>query len=150
MSIHKPHESVNSISPILGHVIAATERHERFVEKQVRRARTEPTFRRKLLQRWRAARDRIGETTTPTGLKLPRLALPQTDEPGEIARYLLGEGLPGEFPFVNGAYREMYLRESGVQSPESRVEEPTRLFAGLGVAEDTNRRFHYLTRQHKS
>src|SRR6266702_940280 len=103
---------MSPISPILGHVIAATERHERFVEKQVRRARTEPAFRRKLLQRWRAARDRIGETTTATGLKLPRLALPQTDEPGEIARYLLSEGLPGEFPFVNGAYREMYLRES--------------------------------------
>jgi methylmalonyl-CoA mutase len=40
---------------------------------------------------------------------LPRLALPEIDEPGEIARYLFAEGLPGEFPFLNGAYREMYL-----------------------------------------
>ena len=40
---------------------------------------------------------------------LPRLALPEIDEPGEIARYLFDEGLPGEFPFLNGAYREMYL-----------------------------------------
>ena len=48
-------------------------------------------------------------THTPTGLPLPRLALPEIDEPGEIARYLFGEGLPGEFPFLNGAYREMYL-----------------------------------------
>ncbi len=40
---------------------------------------------------------------------MPRLALPEIDDPGEIARYLFGEGLPGEFPFLNGAYREMYL-----------------------------------------
>jgi len=31
---------------------------------------------------------------------------------GEIARHLLGEGLPGEFPFVNGAYQQMYLRSA--------------------------------------
>src|SRR6266566_6519830 len=92
---------MSPLSPILAHVIAAVERHERFVEKQAHRARTEPVVRRKLLQRWREARDRYGETTTPTGLKLPRLALPKTDDPGEIAHYLLGEGLPGEFPFVN-------------------------------------------------
>ena len=46
---------------------------------------------------------------SPTGLALPRLALPEIDEPGEIARYLLGDGMPGEFPYLNGAYREMYL-----------------------------------------
>jgi methylmalonyl-CoA mutase len=51
--------------------------------------------------------------------------------------------LPGEFPFVNGAYREMYLAQS-------EAEEPTRLFAGLGLAEDTNKRFHYLTRHQKT
>ena len=88
---------------------------------------------------------------TPTGLKLPRLALPQTDEAGEIARFLYGEGLPGEFPFVTAAYREMYLEKSlktGIQNP--RAEEPTRLFAGLGLAEDTNKRFHYLTRHQQS
>ena len=42
-------------------------------------------------------------------MKLPRLALPEIDEAGDITRYLLGDGLPGEFPFLNGAYREMYL-----------------------------------------
>jgi methylmalonyl-CoA mutase len=131
---------------MLGQVIEAVEGHGRFVEKQAQRARSEPAFRRKLLQRWRAARDRIGEVTTATGLKLPRLALPQTDDAGEIARYLFGEGLPGEFPFANAAYREMYLRESSVRAAESSVEEPTRLFAGLGLAEDTNHRFHFLTR----
>ena len=90
-------------------------------------------------------------------MKLPRLALPEIDEPGEIARYLLGEGLPGEFPFLNGAYREMYLEplqanieigsygkngherrtvtsKNGSKSNGAKpqqAEEPTRLFSGL-------------------
>src|SRR5438034_9042009 len=33
-----------------------------------------------------------------------------------------------------------------MRNPKSEIEEPPRLFAGLGLAEDTNRRFHYLTR----
>jgi len=54
--------------------------------------------------------------------------------------------LPGEFPFVNAAYREMYL----VNPDAKNTEEPTRLFAGLALAEDTNHRFHYLTRHQKN
>src|ERR1041385_4849445 len=126
---------------MLAQVIEVAGRHEDFVTQQAMRARNDPAFRRKLLQRWRTARHRIGEISTPTGLKLPRLALPPTDEPGEIARYLFGEGLPGEFPFVNAAYPRMYM---------DRGEEPTRLFAGLGLAADTNKRFHYVTKQQKS
>ncbi len=126
---------------ILAQVISATERYEQFVEQQVQLARTEPAFRKKLMRRWEAVRDSIEPVTTPTGLKLPRLALPVSDDAGEIARYLFGEGLPGEFPFVNAAYRRMY-QDTG--------EEPTRLFAGLGLAEDTNKRFHYLTKHQKS
>src|SRR5437867_3269880 len=126
---------------ILAHVISASERYERFVEQQVQRARTEPAFRKKLMRRWEAVRSDVEWVTTPTGLKLPRLALPVSDDAGEIARYLFGEGLPGEFPFANAAYRRTY-QDGG--------EEPTRLFAGLGVAEDTNKRFHYLTRHQKS
>src|SRR5207249_11531081 len=108
---------------------------------------------------------------TPTGLPSPRLALPEINEAGEIARYLFGDGLPGEFPFLNGAYREMYLepvREiesfeknkavaAGV-SPANRAkmqptrlapqEEPTRLFPGLMLAEGTKQRLLYLTVHH--
>src|SRR5437762_9543165 len=66
--------------------------------------------------------------------------------------------LPGEFPFMNSAYPEMYLdaecatERSNCKSQiaNRKAEEPTRLFAGLGLAEDTNGRFHYLTRQQKS
>src|SRR5437763_1104603 len=157
----------------LGAVVEAVEKHGRFVLEQVKRARTDEKFGRELLGRWNDIKAKIPITRTPTGLPLPRLALPEIDETGEIARYLFGEGLPGEFPYLNGAYREMYLepvREiesferndavaAGV-SPANRIktqparlppqEEPTRLFSGLMLAEDTNERFHYLTRHQRT
>src|SRR5437867_1418461 len=94
---------------ILVDIIESIAGYDRFVAEQVRRAGDDDMFRRKLLRKWRELRNDVATVTTPTGLQLPRLALPQTDEPGEIARYLFGQGLPGEFPFVNAAYREMYL-----------------------------------------
>jgi methylmalonyl-CoA mutase cobalamin-binding domain/chain len=149
-------------------VVEAVERFHRNLVRQVKRARTDERFRREMLQRWKKISATIEATRTPTGLALPRLALPQTDEPSEIAHYLFGEGLPGEFPFANAAYREMYLapnpqsaaeRSETVRQTSSKLnrpirnpqsEEPTRLFAGLGLAEDTNRRFHYLTHHQKT
>jgi methylmalonyl-CoA mutase cobalamin-binding domain/chain len=128
---------------VLSQINEAVEAFNRMVQTQVARAGRDAQFRSELTRRWRKIRDSVPQIETPTGLKVPRLALPQTEEPPEIARYLTGEGLPGEFPFVNGAYREMYLAHS-------EAEEPTRLFAGLGVAEDTNKRFHYLTRHQKT
>lgn len=130
-------------------VVEAVENYGDFVKTQVSRARTEPEFQKEILERWKQIQSSVGTTTTPTGLKLPRLALPNLDEPGEIARYLYGEGLPGEFPFQSAAYRELYLEpERDTQSQAT--EEPTRLFAGLGLAEDTNERFHYLSRHQRS
>src|SRR2546430_11006338 len=141
----------------LGQVVESIEKYNKFVLDQVKRARSDDQFGRDLLGRWTDIKAKIPVTRAPTGLPLPRLALPEIDEPGEIARYLYGEGLPGEFPFLNAAYHEMYLESpirnsekpgghDACQCPQSAVEEPTRLFAGLGLAEDTNRRFHYLTR----
>src|SRR5262245_61164780 len=126
----------------LARISEAVEAFNNNVDAQAERARTDPAFGEQILNRWREARKSIPNVATPTGLQLPKLALPQIDEPGEVARYLIGEGLPGEFPFVSAAYREMYLA--------SNSEEPTRLFAGLGLAEDTNKRFHYLTKHHKT
>ena len=131
---------------VLAQVTNAVEAFNRFVEQQVSQARSGSQFGEQLMARWQAARGGLGTVTIPTALKLPRLALPLTDEPGEVARYLYGEGLPGEFPFVNAAYREMYL----VNPDAKNTEEPTRLFAGLALAEDTNHRFHYLTRHQKN
>src|ERR1051325_4878596 len=138
----------------LTQIIEAIEDFDRSVEQNARRARSEAKVGAELRRRWRRIRERVPVVETPTGVKLPRLALPQTDEPGEIARYLYGEGLPGEFPFVNGAYSEMYrpppAENSKFKIQNSKFEEPTRLFAGLGLAEDTNARFHFLTQHQRS
>src|SRR4051812_35979761 len=83
---------------ILAQVVEASEKHQRFVEDHVRAARTDPKVGQELLDRWKSIKSGIPLVTTPTGLKLPRLALPEIDEAGQIARYLYGEGLPGEFP----------------------------------------------------
>src|SRR5712671_7479228 len=93
----------------LGQVVESVEKYNQFVLDQVKHARTDEKFGRDLLGRWNDIKAKIPVTRAPTGLRLPRLALPEIDEPGEIARFLLGEGMPGEFPFLNGAYREMYL-----------------------------------------
>ena len=140
----------------LGQVVESVEKYNNFVLDRVKRARTDEKFGRELLGRWNDVKAKIPVTRTPTGLPLPRLALPEINEPGEIARYLFGEGLPGEFPYLNAAYREMYLEpvreiESFEKKPGKidrkipQAEEPTRLFSGLMLAEDTNERFHYLT-----
>ena len=93
----------------LGQVANALDSYRLFVAEQVRRARAEPEFAAQLDERWQTARSRVGTTVTPTGLTLPRHALPDLDEAGAIARYLFEEGLPGDFPFLNAAYAEMYL-----------------------------------------
>jgi methylmalonyl-CoA mutase len=144
----------------LGQVVESVEKYNQFVVDQVKRARTDKDFGRDLVGRWNDIKAKIPTTRTPTGIPLPRLALPEIDEAGEIARYLFGEGLPGEFPYLNGAYQEMYLEPiREVESPEKSghakngrsarkiapAEEPTRLFSGLMLAEDTNERFHFLT-----
>src|SRR5881409_86516 len=142
-------------------VVESVENYNKFVLDQVKRARTDEKFGRELLGRWNDIKAKIPTTRTPTGLPLPRLALPEIDEPGEIARYLFSEGLPGEFPYLNAAYREMYLEPvREIESFEKnggkldkkipQTEEPTRLFSGLMLAEDTNERFHYLTRHQRT
>jgi methylmalonyl-CoA mutase cobalamin-binding domain/chain len=154
----------------LEQVVQAVEEYERFVVDQVLRARSNETFGQEILRRWNEIKANTLIIRTPTGLKLPRLALPEVDDPGEMARYLFSEGLPGEFPFTNGAYRETYLeplpngtltkldREGSRQNGQNHrrlanprlCEEPTRIFAALGLAEDTNERFRYITRHQRT
>src|SRR5246500_3239782 len=143
----------------LGQVVFAVENYRRFVLEQVRKACTDGEFGEQVLKKWREAKANIGVAITPTGLQLPRLALPDLDEAGEIVRFICAEGLPGEFPFVTAAYPEQYLEPAAPGSKgngNSRnddttvSEEPTRLFAGLGLPEDTNARFHYLSRNQRS
>src|SRR5262249_15367197 len=160
----------------LGAVVEAVEKHGLFVLEQVKRARSDERFAHAVTERWNKIKAETPIAKAPTGLPLPRLAFPEIDEPGELARCLFGEGLPGEFPYLNGAYREMYLeplreietssygvragraakstssngekkqKKNGAQPPE----EPTRLFSGLMLAEATNNRFHFLSAHHRS
>jgi methylmalonyl-CoA mutase len=159
----------------LGRVIEAVEKYNRHVLDEVKRARTDKKFGKQMLDRWEEIKRSIKVGKAPTGLELPRLALPEIDEPGEIARYLLGDGLPGEFPYLNGAYKEMYLEplqepaievgsyaknghgknghgKNGKTAPAKlqETEEPTRLFSGMGLPDDTNKRFHYLGAHQRS
>ena len=65
--------------------------------------------------------------------RIPRIALPRTEDHGAIVRYGLLEGVPGDFPYTAGVF------------PLKRLdEEPKRMFAGEGGPDKTNRRFHYL------
>ncbi|HYW93566.1 MAG TPA: methylmalonyl-CoA mutase family protein [Gammaproteobacteria bacterium] len=70
---------------------------------------------------------------TLSHLKVPKIALPRTTDWGELLTFLLSENLPGAYPYTGGVYP---YRRSG--------EDPTRMFAGEGTPERTNRRFHYL------
>jgi hypothetical protein len=99
----------------LGNVVEAVDKYNKFVESEVKRARADKKFGQQMVDRWNEIKAKIPMGSAPTGLKLPRLALPEIDEAGDITRYLLGDGLPGEFPFLSGAYREMYLEP--LQSP---------------------------------
>ncbi|WP_142714433.1 methylmalonyl-CoA mutase family protein [Fodinibius sediminis] len=69
-----------------------------------------------------------------SGLRVPRVALPKTRNMGEQLKFALKENLPGYFPFTAGVFP--FKREG---------EDPTRMFAGEGTPERTNKRFHYLS-----
>ncbi|MGK7369432.1 MAG: cobalamin-dependent protein, partial [Candidatus Halalkalibacterium sp. M3_1C_030] len=69
-----------------------------------------------------------------SGLKIPRVALPKTKHKGEQLKFALKENLPGYYPFTAGVFP--FKREG---------EDPTRMFAGEGTPERTNKRFHYVS-----
>lgn len=67
-------------------------------------------------------------------LQIPKIALPKYEGWGDILRWNLQENVPGEFPFASGLYP--FKREG---------EDPSRMFAGEGGPERTNKRFHYVS-----
>jgi methylmalonyl-CoA mutase len=75
------------------------------------------------------------EVKTLSGNALPRVAVPRTEDWGDLVRYWRRENLPGHFPFTAGVFP--FKREG---------EEPARMFAGEGDPERTNRRFHYVSK----
>ncbi len=67
--------------------------------------------------------------------RLPKISLPKYEAWGDLLKWLLTENVPGRFPFTAGVFP--FKREG---------EDPTRMFAGEGGPERTNKRFHYLSR----
>ncbi len=66
--------------------------------------------------------------------RIPKVAFPKYKAWGDLLKWLLQENVPGEFPFTAGVFR--FKREN---------EDPTRMFAGEGCPERTNKRFHYVS-----
>ncbi|PID69520.1 MAG: methylmalonyl-CoA mutase [Flavobacteriales bacterium] len=67
-------------------------------------------------------------------LQIPKIALPKYEAWGDVLKWQLQENVPGVFPFAAGIYP---FKRTG--------EDPTRMFAGEGSPERTNRRFHYVS-----
>ena len=67
-------------------------------------------------------------------IQIPKVCLPKYEGWGDILRWSLQENVPGIFPFTSGLFP--FKREG---------EDPTRMFAGEGGPERTNRRFHYVS-----
>ena len=66
--------------------------------------------------------------------QIPKIAAPDYRDWGELLNFLSRENLPGAYPYTGGVYPYRRLGE-----------DPTRMFAGEGTPERTNRRFHYLS-----
>jgi len=67
-------------------------------------------------------------------IQIPKIALPKYEAWGDVLLWNLQENVPGEFPYTSGIYP---FKRTG--------EDPTRMFAGEGGPERTNRRFHYVS-----
>ncbi len=85
-----------------------------------------------------SVRDRKIEIKTHTEslshTQIPKVSLPRYQAWGDLLQWNLQENVPGEFPYTAGIYP---FKRTG--------EDPTRMFAGEGGPERTNRRFHYVS-----
>ncbi len=73
-------------------------------------------------------------TRSLSGTRIPKVVLPKYKDWGDILRWQAQENAPGHFPFTAGVFP---LKREG--------EDPTRMFAGEGGPERTNKRFHYVS-----
>ncbi|UUO25241.1 methylmalonyl-CoA mutase [Colwellia sp. M166] len=74
-------------------------------------------------------------STSLSGSAIPKISMPKYQGWGDILKWNLQENVPGEFPYTAGLFP--FKREG---------EDPTRMFAGEGGPERTNRRFHYVSK----
>jgi methylmalonyl-CoA mutase len=106
---------------------------------------------RKLIQNWKekvkeynkdfyeyTVRDKVIKLSMSgkslSGSRIPKVVLPKYKDWGDILKWQAQENIPGHFPFTAGVFP---LKREG--------EDPTRMFAGEGGPERTNRRFHYVS-----
>ena len=73
-------------------------------------------------------------STSLSGTRIPKVVLPQYKDWGDLLQWQAQENVPGHFPFTAGVFP---LKREG--------EDPTRMFAGEGGPERTNKRFHYVS-----
>ncbi len=74
-------------------------------------------------------------TSSLSNSRIPKVALPKYEAWGELLKWGLRENVPGQFPYTAGVFP--FKREG---------EDPTRMFAGEGGPERTNKRFHYVSK----
>ena len=74
------------------------------------------------------------KTISLSGTSIPKIAVPRFSDWGDILHWRLQENFPGKFPYTASVFP---LRNTS--------EDPTRMFAGEGGPERTNKRFHYLS-----
>jgi len=138
---------VNITPPDFAHLIEVLQSQTSYFQ-----AKLDPDC-RKLLEAWPEAkqayrgdelvtkiRDREIRNTLFTeslsGSRIPKVSLPQYRDWGDILKWLLLENVPGAFPYTGGVFP---FKRQG--------EDPTRMFAGEGTPERTNRRFHYVSKE---
>ena len=92
---------------------------------------TEPLYKFKVRDKEIAIKT---HTESLSHIQIPKVALPKYEAWGDLLKWMLLENVPGEFPYAAGIYP--FKREG---------EDPTRMFAGEGGPERTNRRFHYVS-----
>lgn len=73
-------------------------------------------------------------STSLSGTRIPKVLLPKYKDWGDLLKWQAQENVPGSFPFASGVFP---LKREG--------EDPTRMFAGEGGPERTNKRFHYVS-----
>jgi methylmalonyl-CoA mutase len=128
-----------------GYSEALLEKMKKFYEDQLTPAS------RKLIQKWPEklkayegdyyqynVRDKIIKqemfTHSLSGTRIPKVVLPKYRDWGDVLQWQAQENAPGRFPFTAGVFP---LKREG--------EDPTRMFAGEGGPERTNKRFHYVS-----
>jgi methylmalonyl-CoA mutase len=104
-----------------------------------------------LLDNWKAVKEKYAAVTFAFGVRdkviqlpltykslsgtsIKKIYLPRYNDWGDILQWQLQENVPGEFPYTAGVFP---LKRDG--------EDPTRMFAGEGGPERTNKRFHYVS-----